>query len=163
MGIRNAIQDKPWAGITLVVALLAVAIVIRARSSAPKPGSRYYYDLTERRLVTHQPGEELPPVTLPSGNQAVMAHVFACGGCDSDGRFIGYLARYSDAFKQAMTQPQEASNQNPQAIVVDQMIALEPQDGWEPQWVSMSSDAGHKIIDAPRQRCDARPTECMPQ
>ncbi len=167
MGLRQTITDKPIVGVCIaIVAFIAVALLLRAQSSNPaSAGQRFYYDVTSGELVGFKADQPLPPVTLPSGNQGVLAHVFACGDCSSE-QFIGYLEQYTDAYKQAVTV--DVTNMDGPALapMSGHMVAADP-NGGQPQWIESTSMQGSQVMRAASIRCDAQGTdramECVPQ
>src|SRR5262245_23879815 len=74
-----------------------------ARVSAAKPINAWYCGLQSWQLFVAPVGS-LPSVTLPSGEKAVRAHVFACGQCEGAQErdvSVGYLERAPDEYVKA--------------------------------------------------------------
>jgi hypothetical protein len=107
--------------------------------------------------------KELPPVTLPSGHQGVLAHVYACGDCaKSDERFIAYLERYTEQGKANLSQVGQPDQPiNPTAGLE---VAVAPQADEEPKWVSVMSGEARSITTAKNRRCPGGDVvACYPQ
>ena len=155
-------NNKTGIGIAVALLVLAVAITVWSRGG-PGPGQRYYYDLQIGELIAHAT-QEVPPITLRSGTQGVLAHVYACGDCATNETFIGFLTKYSDQDKRAMAaEVQEEDIQGPMQVPVP-LVAREPQSpGGELEWVSMQSPQGMTIVDSARHRCGNKaPQQCDP-
>jgi hypothetical protein len=170
MGLRETIQEKPIVGIIIaVVALGIVGYVFYWQSAAGVPlGSRYYYDVSSGELVPHKT-DSMPPVTLPSGNQGVLAHVFACGDCGSE-QFVGYLQKYTDAYKKQATQEIDLTNSTGPVTpsMSGDLVAQKPDGIGEPQWCEMTSLQGAQIVRNARARCDSggdakKAVPCLPK
>lgn len=162
MGIWQRIKDQPWFGAGLAIAIIALAVWRPWGRTAQAHAGRWYYDLTEGQLVVAD-FRELPPVTLASGHEAVIAHVFTCGNCADDShRFIGYLERYSEAGKQQLSAPRtgDDSPPNPTAVVE---IAAAPAPGKAPQWLPMMSPAAMTIRNVSARCPDGKVSSCFPE
>jgi hypothetical protein len=76
----------------IVPALTAIAC---GASQASSVDSVWYYDTVERRLFLDSTGR-VPPFLKSAGNSSVRAHIFSCGGCTYDEKFIGYYEKFTD-------------------------------------------------------------------
>lgn len=160
MGLRETLKDKPWIGAVVAAVVLIVALW-RPWSGGGASGGRWYYDLSSGDLVAADI-KELPPVTLPTGNQGVTAHVYACKDCNSD-RFIGYLERYTEQGKQNMGKEwnpaQGGMPPNPAAGIE---VAAAPAKGDSPQWVPMMSPAAVSIQNVSSRCPSGKMLTCNP-
>jgi len=170
MGI---IQEKPIVGVVIVIVVLGIVgyVMFSRSSTSVEPGSRFYYDVSSGEMVTFKANEPLPPVTLPSGKEGVLAHVYACGDCSSE-QFVGYLQKFTDEYKQIVTRVIDPSQSTDPVVrpMTGELVAANPDAGGQPKWIEMNSEAGTQIIRAVRERCaqgQRRPenpaTECFPQ
>lgn len=162
MGWDEIRGNRTGLGVAVTLLVLAAVITVWSRSGAA-PRQRYFYNLQSGDLVAHATAEA-PPVTLRSGAQGVLAHVFACGDCATNKPFIGFLAKYSDEDKRAMTvEIQEQDIRGPMQVPVLLIAREPPTPGGELEWVSMQSPHGMMIVDSARARCGATaPQECVP-
>jgi hypothetical protein len=104
----------------------------------------------------------MPPVTLPSGNQGVLIYMFACGDCENDA-FAGYLEKYTDAYRRAASVDPAMSSGPVPTPDYGHLVAAVPENGAAVQWFEMASVQGANLVRSVRQRCDGRPTTCIPQ
>lgn len=146
----------------LAVVILGVAIWQPWREgSAGDAGlsvtNKWYYDLQSHQLVSVGPDIGRPPVTLPSGGEAVEAHVFACGSCESE-TFIGHLERWSDEAKAYFDNPTDT----PLDPATMQLVAAPPVDGAEPQWVSVNGPEAIAIVDTASRCAAGNIVQCYP-
>lgn len=182
----------------ILVALVGVIIAIRKLSSMGQslsPTQAWYFD-TETKARFSAPIGQTPPILGPSQKKdaqgrgtAVLAHVFACGGCGKD-EFVGYLETNSneaieatktlgrDERKTPASKPASGDSQPP---VVSPDFSKPPETpltaalkaresgryvsmGDEyPVWVKRDSEAGQRILNSMIDRCGGRmPPECYP-
>jgi hypothetical protein len=167
MGIRETIQDKPAAGIVVVVVVVLGIVAFNAArfSDHAEPGSRFYLNVDTGEIEVFNAQSSLPPVKLPSGSNGVLAHVFACGDCDGGEQFVVFLEKYTDEYRQAAT-AEVSDNMAPITTpVVGHHVAILPEDGADIRWVEMTSAEGARVARHGIERCDnrsGRPTECLP-
>jgi len=161
VSLRETLQKNP--GVTVGVLLLVLAAAIGAivmQTGRGGPGvatferSVYFYDVATGDLFADS-NAYLPPHVAPSGNEAVLAIVYACGDCDDDElRSIARLIKYTDDAKQKLT----AAGNDVSAQLMDEvsmngtMVALPPEDG-EIQWFSSNSKPGMLISEHHLNRC----------
>lgn len=99
--LREAIHRNPAVVIVAVVILIA-SLWWHVLEPITGNGARraFYFDLETSRLFTQRTGL-LAPIKAPSGGDGVLAIVMSCGSCDdASQRYIGWIEKYSDAFKQ---------------------------------------------------------------
>ena len=136
----------------VAVVVLAVALIFIFRQSAgsggPQAGNANWYDMGTGELYGgFKMGEaDLPPITLPSGNEGVMAKVFSRTSCDIKAdRFIGYLEKYTEKGKVAM---KAAKSQDTldigtvQHVSMNERLVMRPGDE---EWVVAGSDDGRAV------------------
>lgn len=157
------LKDQPWLGAGMAFVIVAIAVWRPWAGEANAVGGRWYFDLNSGELVTAD-SKELPPITLDSGHLAVLAYVYACGECANESnRFIGYLERYTDSFKEdvrAGRPPGQGDAMEARMAAVE--VAAAPRDGESPQWVAMMSPAASHIRNV-GQRCpDGKAVSCLP-
>jgi hypothetical protein len=151
--------------IGLAVGLLLLAGVITAWNGSRGPSNQqYYYNVQTGELVGRQT-TEVPPIKLTSGQLGVLAHVYACGDCASNETFIGFLTKYSDDDKRAMSTEltEQQVQQGPMTVPTPLAARAPEQVGGEIQWFPMQSPQGMAIADAANQRCGGtNTTKCVP-
>jgi len=157
MSFNEWIRKNNAAATAVAVVLLAVAIgnlVYRYGGRQRVKADVFLYELNSGTLF---PGalNELPPIPMPDGGQAVLAHVFSCGDCaDVDSRFVGYLEKYTEPGKVEMGK--EVPNME---IMTDAQVVSLPGDSR--QWVPLAGPLGAEVRMAPTMKCrDAK--ECKP-
>lgn len=155
MTLREMLKTRAAKGGAVILVLLAVWAALRLWVPRPAPfAGLWYYDLTTgERMVLDVPSAQSPTV-LPSGNQAVLARVFACGACGPDA-FIGYLELFIPA-------PPPPAGKAPATAQMQRMVAAVPESGDEPGWFPADTPRGNAIIDSPRTRCGEVYRECIP-
>ena len=125
----------------------------------PVVNQSWYYDLREKRLFASAV-EELPPVNSPWNHPSVRAHVYACGECTEQDRFIAYIEVFS--YESKGTQERiESREQSGKAVPEDDRIRAIVKDGhgirgvdgveWVPFYSEMGSEIRKKARD--RSRC----------
>lgn len=146
----------PAVVIIAVIVLLASWWLILGRSTrSGSAGSSFFYDLQSNTLFTSD-ATELPPIVSPTGGEAVRAIVMSCGDCaDKSTRFIAYLEKYDDAYKQAV---KRGDTIEPQVVNRSRLVRAESAGEWAP---------GMPAVNAMREvaaaRCgSAKPSPCMP-
>jgi hypothetical protein len=167
-------DQNPLVARGIVIAVLAAALVlIAARLRDDAGGEAYnfgfYYNLSTQELFVDS-NRQLPPIR---DGQAVAAYVFSCRACDDKAsRFIGWLEMYTDEAKASLAAPPSSDPADVNAaaemaahpvIESGHMIALEPQDDGEPQWVAANTMDASRIQQAVLTKCggkQARP--CSP-
>ena len=137
------------------VAVLVVAIVFIGRyfmgSDAPEPGLANWYDMTTGKLYGGFKVQEggLPPITLPSGNEGVLARVYARGSCENKvDRFIGYLEKYTDEGKAMIIEAKAKVPMDRAALADAAMYERHIKRPDDPEWVLAGSDMGAEIREA---------------
>ena len=141
------------AAIVLVVSV--VSIVRYARDTGlPEPGQADWFDMGTGELYGGlKMGEAVPPITLPSGNQGVLAHVFARGSCENqDDRFIGFLCKYTDKGKAMLVEAKARGGVDrgtATRVAMRERLIKRPGDK---EWVIASSDEGEAILAPTREK-----------
>lgn len=164
MGLRQKLNQSPMATGLLCVVLSAAALAsIKATSSKPVPGLRYFYDLSTRQVISEVGTAPFPPTMLASGNQGVAARIFACGGCKNGEQFIGYLEKFTDEFQAIMTADPTVTG----PVMVPSegtLVAEAPGAGEKIIWVEMHSFEGQAILRSVAGRCGngEPPKQCYP-
>jgi hypothetical protein len=96
MGVRQWLNERPAVGMTVVGALVLIAIVgivVEWRSNTQKFPSGppdYYFTVDDGKTYFAASSNNYPPFDY-NGQTAVSAYVFECNGK----RFVGYLERYT--------------------------------------------------------------------
>ncbi len=158
MSIRNLLQGKPVVGIVVVIVLVAVSVWITSRQQ--RVVGPTYYDLQSGELFAYN-GDDMPPVTAPSGGEGV-AHVFACGSCDDqDARFIGYLEKYTDEGKAQARRIAEAiaastKDSPPPPQMQPERVVSAFVHGEPPRWINALDPVAVGMIAGVRQRCTGK-------
>lgn len=126
-----------------VVALIVAAAIVVTQMGGPSnapPEQAYYYDLGSGEIFKAAAGDL--PVEAPSGSTGVRAHVVSCGACEPGEWQVLTIQSYTDEAQQVLSKPQPDVDQ-PAALeawnrTVDEgkLIAVPPEAGAEPQWVS---------------------------
>jgi hypothetical protein len=156
MGIRESLAGKPIVSVVVVVVLIALSVWITSRQG--RVVGPTYYDVQTGELFPYR-GEELPPITAPSGGEGVIAHVFACGSCDDeDARFIGYLEKYTDEGKAQVKRTAEAiaastKDNPPPPQPLPQRVVSAYEKGKPPRWVSALDPIAVRSITDVHDRC----------
>lgn len=89
------LDRSQWVRLGAAIAILALAagiLLSRSAGSRRAPAQTWFLDLQADTLIASD--SLTSPVTLPSGAQAVRAHVYSCGSCDDpDQRMIVYVEK----------------------------------------------------------------------
>ncbi len=145
---------NPIVGIIAVVAIIVAWVWILKPGASSANGGVYFLDLNTHELYP-ETKQALSPSPAPSGGQGVRAHVFACGQCTADDRFIAFVERYTD---EALAAKKDGSAvMNPQLLIEGQQVS----DGQATQWVPRMSPAGEQLMQSATSRCD-QPQVCLP-
>jgi hypothetical protein len=118
-----------------VIAACAVWVTLRLRSGGapPVPDKAYYFDLETGELFVDAAGKVVP-FKRPSGNDAVLAHVYSCGDCGKEAeRFVGY---YEALSQEAIANP---------ALRYMQASRVVSKDAGE--WFPMNSPDAQRVMD----------------
>ncbi len=169
MGFSDFVQTNKGVAVGASICLLVIAglvMVIQLVAGGKKPCMTmeyWYYDLQSGELVAHDTGDR-PPVTLPSGNQGALAHVYGCGGCTGE-TFLGYIEQYEEDIDRS-TDP----TVSPVDTTVGRIVSIDPaENDGEPYWVDFNGNDGAQVLNYPRQRCTeqkgraSRARECLPR
>lgn len=149
-----------------VLALVAVAVMISQCRGGPQKNEwgvrqAYFYDATTKKVFIDDE-TKISPITSPDGNEAYRAHLFTCGNCTEEERFIGYLEMYPAEAKE-LIENNRGTDEAEQAAYEQRMLAAAPKDGGALQWVSALSDEGAQLLavkcesGALAKYCDATP------
>ena len=113
-GVRGWLNDNATAAAVGALAVLVVAMFLLAQHQKSQrpirngPPMGHYYD-----MVTHEyfvdDATKIPPIKSPSGNDAVRARFYACGGCEGE-TFLGYYERYTKEAKQKLEEAQRTGS-----------------------------------------------------
>ena len=166
--------------LVLVASVLMIVRQARGPQLPPMPTHEWFYDLNSQKLFSVPIGKT-PPIDAPSGPgrdgtpAGVRAYVYSCGTCSESERFIGYLESYPPQVKQRIEQreAQMRAGQPPEipSSPADVDLDMDIRTGLasvvrrpdQPEWVSIRSDAGKKLISEALQRCGGKPpTACPP-
>lgn len=156
--------------VIVAIITLGIATVMIVRQTRPprltKSGQAYFYDLDSRELFT-APGNQLPPITAPSGGRGVLAHIFACDDCgDRSKHVVVYLEMLTEEVQARLlsdTGGDHSSREHAALLDTGLRVAAKPSPGEEPQWVAASSAQGLAIQDQARKLCDGNPARpCKP-
>jgi|GEM_PF-6490838 len=91
MSVRQWISSNPAVVAVIAIAITASAIVfVFVRDGRANVRQTWFYDVGSSSLFAYT-GAAIPPVTAPSGQAGVRAHVYACGECSESTRRILYL------------------------------------------------------------------------
>ena len=114
-GFREWVNKNAAVASIGAAALCGIALVVMVTQGAGNSRDinierpAYYYDLTTEKIFTDSM-DKIPPITSPDGNEAVRVHLFSCGECTEEERFVGYYEKYTDEARKTLTQPMEASS-----------------------------------------------------
>lgn len=145
-------------------AVLILAIVIFMTSGGEKMPPVYdegwFYDLSTKKLFTGTYGA-YPPIDAPSGAQVdgqpagVKAYVLACGPCESQEQFIGWLERYTPEGKQMADEGKLLEMGTGDYVFIRKPDAED--------WVKLNSPDGDAITQGFVQKCAGkRLNKCRP-
>lgn len=149
-------NNKPLAVIALLAIIVGAWWFTLKPAEQPTAGQAYYLDLQTNTLFS-APETAPSPIPAPSGGEGVKANVFTCGECsDEASRFIGFLEKYTEAYKTALTVDQEM----PEDIAYNGQLFGTP-DG--KQWMPRASEEGMAFALSLVTRCDGQPAiPCLP-
>jgi len=156
-GLRAFIdRNRPLVGVVLGVLIASIWWFVLKPSNRTPNGSVYYLDLKAMTLFSAAEVEP-SPISSPSGNEAVKAFVYSCSTCDDDAfRFIGYLEKYSEAYKQALRSGSEMSDD----VAYNGEMFGTP-DG--KTWLPKLSEAGQALVISLAKKCGGdKITPCLP-
>ena len=138
------------AATAVVVLVFAMIFIVRhfMDSGLPQPGQANWYDMSTGKFYGgFKVGEALPPVTLPSGSEGVIAAVFARGSCDNAAdRFVGFLYKYTDEGKAMIIKGRAAVPMDLGALQDAAMNERFIKRLDDDRWVVAGSDEGMEII-----------------
>jgi hypothetical protein len=145
-------------GVVIVILLSGgIMVGISSYSSGYADGyTRWYYDLETGEQVQFTTLEG-PPVALKNGHQAVIAHIYGCGGCSGD-TFVGHLERFDPTLDKTKRFEGTTTGTGVQ-------FALAPEaKGGEIQWFDRDSRDGFRVKETYREKCQAGnyARECIP-
>lgn len=166
-GMRDWIADHAGlSSVVVVLLLLATGMYIAWQSSdhhrAGPVGEAWYYDLSDGTLFAAADAQ-IPPIDAPSGRyQGVAAHVYTCGTCSDEHRWVAYLETWSDEAKHLIEAAQRGERIDPAHygdVTTDGHLAKRPTDA---TWTRF--DLLVPSIDlALRTHCDGQPAQrCLP-
>jgi hypothetical protein len=163
MAFIASLKDKPTVGIAIfVIVIVAIVAINLSRRDAPSGVSsdRWFLDLRTGDLVTAATTQR-GIVTLPSGHQAVQAHVYSCGDCDDESeRFVAYVSRFDEPPAAEQNDPTRPDAQ--QGAMPVQLVAI-AQDHENLQWVHMRTPQGMWVVGIKaRSDCPDTLKECTP-
>jgi hypothetical protein len=145
---------NPIIGVIAVVAIVVTWVVILKPGASSAGGDVYFLDMNTRELYA-ETKQTLSPSTAPSGAPGVRAHVFACGECTADSRFVAFVERYTD---EALAAKKDGSAvMNPQLLTEGQQVSDDKAENWVPRM----SPAGQQLMRSATHRCD-KPIVCTP-
>lgn len=151
-------NPKVGAAIAAVVLILAVVIAMRGGNAEVRDLNHgYFYDLQTNDVYLYT-GDNVAPVTAPSGGVGVRAWVYTCDNCDDEAaQFVGYIQKYTDDAKAAMD-----AGDTPEGDVESKILLRLP-EGDEESWVPRNSEDGRRIRESVDSRCpDGRAQLCRP-
>lgn len=153
---------RPLIAAAAVVILIASWVWMLTPQNSSDVPQRYFYDLTIGDTFVDD-ATRMPPITSPSGGEAVVALVYACGNCDNEAdRFIAFYEKFTDEYKQAYAEDKAGDTAMPAEVERTGRIISTPDAD---QWIPMQSDEGVALWDSTLlNRCDdgSQPITCMP-
>jgi hypothetical protein len=155
--------QNPIVAVTAALVLIgAVIFTIRNLVGNDSPPTTYsnWYNMKTDTLYGSD-ANDVAPVTLPSGAEAVKAAVFANGSCDdTKKRFIGYLSKFTAETKVKFEEAQQQDPIDPmrmKAISDEGQMIKRPDDA---DWVEGNSNAGFAILDEYNVPFNTDPKPC---
>lgn len=149
---KTANNLKP---VIAVVAIIVLAVswmwILGSKQDSTAP-QRYFYDIEAEEMFVADTAI-MPPITAPSGGEAVVALVYACGNCsDENGRFIAFFEKYTDAYKEALDRFRNDGIPLSEQVELEGHLIRTPDTA---DWLPMQSNEGVALWDKTLQgRCD---------
>lgn len=160
---QHGMLVAPMAVVVLVIAWLVT--LMGGGEDMSRYTYRYYYDLDTGEIIVDD-GAKVPPIRSALGGEAVLAVMIGCGSCEDRGDMkIGWLEKYTDQAKQMLRvgpggPPGDMSRQEVdqaaafnEVMARDHLLALPPEPGQQPQWVSGGFPEGEYVRTAARRKC----------
>lgn len=168
MALRKMLNGNPAALAGLAFVLIALAVILsRGGDQLPEVQpitAAWYYNLDTGELFSGP--MEPAPIDAPGGSgQAVRAHLFSCGACTEQERFIGFLTRHTPEAARVLTGLEAGANPTPDEQVIletGQRIGAAPDaPGKTIHWAVEGTPEADAVRTAPAQQCGGmRPTRC---
>ena len=156
-----ALGEPAKYGIIIVCFGAAIVVALVGMSGGGEYKSRdvdrvWMKDLSSGELFDVATKEGIhPPIKSPSGNDAVKAHVFACGNCDDDSkRFIAYLEKY-------LPEAHKMFSEGGYNLTILEKAHVVSEDGKD-EWVPIGLPEGQAIVNLKNSKCGDDLTPCFP-
>lgn len=143
--------------IASVVCVASVVVILSDGSTNCFPLDAHYY-VPETHEIFVADLMLIPPIDR-HGKEAVRAHLYGCGDCNDENRFLGYFEKYSDEAKVELQQMHRKMTDGSQDFLEYEKRAYELAmterfysiDGIH--WVLAESPEGHAMQENLRAKC----------
>ncbi len=152
MGIREQLNQNPaiTTGVTIGIIVIALGFIVWqlfGGSGGPSPVTEMYYTVDDGQTRFADDATKVAPFDH-DGKEAVRCYVFKC----SDGKeFVAYMERMTKDAKakyEAAVKAQQNPNENGQAMMEAEMLAIEGTEVKKPgesKWVRRNSPEGERV------------------
>ncbi|MEM6757242.1 MAG: hypothetical protein AAF586_08755 [Planctomycetota bacterium] len=153
MSVRSFLNNNPAVMTIAAIVVLLICLAVIYSNLAGGGGSGrivdlYYYDTGTGELFS-APANSIAPIDAPSGPGAgVRAHVYTCGGCNSDEWTIAYLEKFDDQARDALVNAPESPEA---AQAYDSGLLVRNVDG--DTWHQVYSTEGMRVSEALATLC----------
>lgn len=168
-------MDKNSAAVTIAAVLILVIALLNLYWCGDEGGSpgeavdTYFWSVDKQELFLAK-NDQIPPITAPEGGVGVRAYVYSCGDCsDAQSRFVGYVERYTDEYKDAMKKVREAAetgSQPPPEVMQfmeeDYSKHREVSGDGGKTWHAANTEEGRNITDAVLKMCEGKGGKIKP-
>lgn len=150
MGIRETLNENPGitTGLTAGIIVIALGIIIWqtvASSSRPTSMTKSFFSDDNGASYFVDSSNHIPPFDH-NGKQAVHANVFTCD--DNKTKFIGYLDRYTAAFKAKIEAANAAKKPDLGLMQEATSSGVEVAAPKSDHWVSRSSPEAQRMMES---------------